>query len=757
MTDIRKIMAPVSCEIEKEINNIVNQKWAIPFLGRKLNSACKKKFKDAEIKGFKVELPWEGQVGYERHNGYDESTYVHELVVEVNPDSLAGGRIKSVHAHHWEHWHTSSNWQDHSENHSWEKREPNEQEITQYKELLDGWTEGGTSELIDDFYHALAAKVREQNGKIKVDFCHKKVISISDLDDESSNTCKDIDINLDHLIEALDYSRIFIEAINSREDRQRLGICNNEKWTLQYCLNLFNVFKSEKLYQNINLSLRAWLYKLYTECSFYRDFMKIQQDLWWRDAWWRLQEIIEGKERVLENQTLIKENLYKYDYNAKARPNIDPLASLVGRISLSHKNPIEPFSIESATTNLGYWEDGVRKQYEFTTVTNNGIKWSVCYLPGGNIAIDLATSEATEELKDGEVQIPYQINGCPITSIHMLDCAVEKDWKKIVFLAPTKDDLKSDYIAPPSSISEFDIEEDDDEFVEYHQVTKYEEYLSIEKGAFRGWKMLEEIIFERKKTILQEYAFDGCVNLKRVIWGENTCCIRNRCFFGCTSLSEIGTIRDYVGCESFKNCTSLKHLIIKYSPHMTDKLLGKSAFEECTALETIHIEIDDKNNNYENKEKKCFSLPYRAFWGCTALKQIYLSKSVRILEKECFGDCTSKCVLEYEGEAFWFFGENAISKIKAFYYWESMVCYDMKSTTLSKLLEKHGIKRDQYIKVTLAYNDDISFKEIIEIAKGNDLPSRRRNYHNNYDSYDDWSPRTFDDAEEIWGSRLWDA
>jgi hypothetical protein len=134
---------------------------------------------------------------------------------------------------------------------------------------------------------------------------------------------------------------------------------------------------------------------------------------------------------------------------------------------------------------------------------------------------------------------------------------------------------------------------------------------------------------------------------------------------------------------------------------MTDKLLGKSAFEECTALETIHIEIDDKNNNYENKEKKCFSLPYRAFWGCTALKQIYLSKSVRILEKECFGDCTSKCVLEYEGEAFWFFGENAISKIEAFYYWESMVSYKMKSTTLSRLLEEHGIKRDQYIKVTL--------------------------------------------------------
>ena len=136
MNDFHKEMAPVSADVVNSINELANPKWAIPFLGRRLSSVCKSQFKEADTKGFSKELPWEGQVKYESHNAYDDSTYVHELVVAVYSEGPAAGRIKSVRAHHWEYWHTSSNWQDHSESHTWEKREPNEKEIEQYKESV---------------------------------------------------------------------------------------------------------------------------------------------------------------------------------------------------------------------------------------------------------------------------------------------------------------------------------------------------------------------------------------------------------------------------------------------------------------------------------------------------------------------------------------------------------------------------------------------------------------------------------------------
>ena len=78
MNDFRKEMAPVSGDVVKAINDLATPKWAIPFLGRRVNSVCKAKFDDADTKGFRLELTWEGQVKYESHNAYDDSTYTHE-------------------------------------------------------------------------------------------------------------------------------------------------------------------------------------------------------------------------------------------------------------------------------------------------------------------------------------------------------------------------------------------------------------------------------------------------------------------------------------------------------------------------------------------------------------------------------------------------------------------------------------------------------------------------------------------------------
>ena len=759
MNDFHKEMAPVSADVVKSINELANPKWAIPFLGRRLNSICKSQFKEADTKGFSIELPWEGQVKYESHNAYDDSTYVHELVVAVYSEGPAAGRIKSVRAHHWEYWHTSSNWQDHSESHTWEKREPNEKEIEQYKELLEGWTEGGCSEQILSLTDALISIVRVQGGKIRVNIGdHKeynhpdyKAISIS-ISQEGLPNPVNIVINLDHLIEALDYSRIYVEAMHSIEDRRQLGICKDESWTLQYCLNFFDIFKTKELYQNIDLSLNAWLYKLYCSCSYYRDFMNVQSCLWWRDAWWRLQDIIEGKHRIIENKDLLLANCNDGGYYAKKQLlTDDPFRDLVGKLTIAHNRSIKPYAIE-----VPYWlyntVNGQRVLNEFKPVVVNGIKWSISPRWGDEVAIDLAGSEEVEELKDGIAVIPYLIEGRTVTEVCVLK-EVSKSWRKVVFAAPDDGDLDPDPVSPTSSMSDDEYEDDyeeDDDYV----VPKYEKRLTINDGVFRGWQKLEEVVCERRSCSLGSYAFEGCPNLKKVDVGNNTIGMSDRCFLSCPALVEVGVIKGHIGAEAFKDCVSLKSIAMNYcsASSIVESGMGESAFAGCSALESVRIE----ESASDDKENKIYSLPRRTFLGCTSIKEIHLPKSVRILEEECLASCPQDCVLHYEGDAFWFIGKNALPELKSVYYWGKTIHYEKEEIVFSTLLDKLGIKRAQYVEACLKYQDtDYSISDIIGIIMGK-KPPRRYNYRD-YDDYDDYTPRTFEDAYEIYGSRLWDA
>lgn len=737
MNDFRKEMASVSEDAVETINNLANQKWAIPFLGRRLNSACKDKFKDADTKGFRIELPWEGQIEYVSHNVYDDSTYVHELVVAVNSDGPAAGRIKSVHAHHWEYWHTSSNWQDHSESHTYEKREPNEKEVEQYKELLDGWTEGGSLEQIQALANALLYIVKVQGGNVRVVFGDQKeynrpnykVISIS-ISREGTPTPVSIDINLDHLVEALDYSKIHVEAMHSQEDRRQLGICSGESWTLQYCLNFFDIFKTDALYQNIEVSLKAWLHKLYCSCSYYRDFMNIPQDVWWRDAWWRLQEVAEGKHRVTENKDLLAANCHDGDYYDK-KPLLvdDPFCSLVGKLTMPYNQSMSPYSVDTAPCLTDYVK-GQRVRRTFRSVIVNGIKWSICTHSCGQVAIDLAGSEEVEELKDGVVIIPYQIERLVVTDVHMLSEGGTKNWRKVVFAAPREKDLKPDSVSTSSSL----LDHED------------EECLTIHEGAFKGWQMLEEVMFERKSCRLRAYVFEGCSKLQKVDFGNNSCWIGDRCFQSCPSLVEVGPIKGSIGAETFRDCVSLKTIAMSYG-------MGESAFAGCAALETVLIEDDRPDDD----NKKISSLPRRAFWGCASIKQIHLPKNIRILEEECLGSCSSDCVLHYEGDAFWFIGKNALPELKSAYYWGKSIRYEEENIVFSALLATLGIKREQYVETCLKYQcpPHYSISRIIGIIMGKKPPRRYSYHHHDDDKY--YTPKTFEEAYEIFGSRLWDA
>lgn len=181
--------------------------------------------------------------------------------------------------------------------------------------------------------------------------------------------------------------------------------------------------------------------------------------------------------------------------------------------------------------------------------------------------------------------------------------------------------------------------------------------------------------------------------------------------------------------------------------------LGESAFAGCTALETVRIKLA---NAKPDEKVKCCCLPRKIFWGCVALREIHLPSNIRILEEGCLGGCPEDCVLHYEGDAFWFIGENALPNFKATYYWGTTIRYEKDTIGLSDLLDKLCITREQYIEAQRKYrNADYSISTIIGIIKGK-KPPRHLSHDLDYDDYD-YTPRTFEDAYEIYGSRLWDA
>lgn len=172
MEDLREMfaLAGEDSEAVKKIRRLEAEPWKIKYFGRRLNAVCKERFNIADgSHGFRIELPWEGQEKYVKYaNGYDDSTYEHELVVTVYSDGPAKGRIKWIEAHHWDHWHTTSDWHDHSACSTHDVRPSNEKEIRLYEELLDEWTEGGSREQIVALIETLKRVSVESGGRIKV-------------------------------------------------------------------------------------------------------------------------------------------------------------------------------------------------------------------------------------------------------------------------------------------------------------------------------------------------------------------------------------------------------------------------------------------------------------------------------------------------------------------------------------------------------------------------------------------------------------
>ena len=144
--------------------------------------------------------------------------------------------------------------------------------------------------------------------------------------------------------------------------------------------------------------------------------MQIDQEIWWRDAWWRLRQLVSIECKVERNKDM-------------------PLTDLVGHVGrYLQSRTAENFKIDDGDDLYsGYIEPGVKRYLPFQTIEKNGIKWSYCKLSTDRAVINIAQSEAVGDLPYGVAVIPDVIDGCLVESVRSIGCCVPKPWRKVVF------------------------------------------------------------------------------------------------------------------------------------------------------------------------------------------------------------------------------------------------------------------------------------------------------------------------------------
>ena len=113
---------------------------------------------------------------------------------------------------------------------------------------------------------------------------------------------------------------------------------------------------------------------------------------------------------------------------------------------------------------------------------------------------------------------------------------------------------------------------------------------------------------------IQNFAFDDCTKLKTVTFAEGSQCetIDKWAFRGCSVLENVQLPERITSIteESFKNCKALTDITI---PDSVERI-EKNAFENCEGLSAIRF----------GKNSKCTYFGDKAFYRCKNLKKVYI-------------------------------------------------------------------------------------------------------------------------------------
>ena len=219
--------------------------------------------------------------------------------------------------------------------------------------------------------------------------------------------------------------------------------------------------------------------------------------------------------------------------------------------------------------------------------------------------------------------------------------------------------------------------------------------VSIGKGAFEFFQILNSVTFGNSVTSIATDAFGFCNNLTNVAMGNGVISIGNKAFYYCYHLPNVTIPASVtsIGTNAFSNCTGLTSITIPAS--VTN--IGDSAFYFCTGLTNVTvgnsvtsigtgafracdslkaITVDAANSCYSsangvllNKNQTTliqfpggqggsYAIPNNvtsigdtAFRYCTNLTSVTIPKSVTYVGYEAFADCPGLTSAYFLGNA----------------------------------------------------------------------------------------------------------
>ena len=196
----------------------------------------------------------------------------------------------------------------------------------------------------------------------------------------------------------------------------------------------------------------------------------------------------------------------------------------------------------------------------------------------------------------------------------------------------------------------------------------------IGNSAFSGCNNLTSVVIPDGVTSIGEYAFRDCSSLISITIPDGVTSIGSYSFYGCTSLTSvtIGNGVMSIGGFAFDSCTGLTSVTI--GNRVTS--IGKHAFYNCSGLTSVHIsdiakwcatsfgDYDANPLMYAHDlyvsgvlvkdliiPDSVTSIGDSAFYGCTGLTRVTISKNTTSIGEGAFGSCGNLQYVLYDDTA----------------------------------------------------------------------------------------------------------
>lgn len=204
----------------------------------------------------------------------------------------------------------------------------------------------------------------------------------------------------------------------------------------------------------------------------------------------------------------------------------------------------------------------------------------------------------------------------------------------------------------------------------------------FESCSFEGCTSLKDVTVRHGVKSIGSYAFYNCAAITKIDLPASVTTVAKNAFAGCTSLKEATIRTGEIGASAFENCTGMEQLSLsgttkieeyafKNCPLITQVVLpatvtkiereafygtglkeicipnavltiGSGAFARCTSMTDAIIgsavttwDNGDYKNEYLNG-----TMVNAAFFGDTALKNVYFCDGIDSIGSYAFGDCT---------------------------------------------------------------------------------------------------------------------